>query len=606
MTVPRAGPDGVTVSEPTAREPDLPDSLVALVERSVRRKPGAIAMRWLDPGTRHWSSMTYAQLWDRVRDVSLGLASIGVGPGDRVLIFSRSRPEWAVADLAALALGAVTCPIYSGEGERRLGDIVRRIGARVAFVENPTDASAIAAATPPHAPEHMICLEPSDAAGGLMSLDRLAAIGASASSEARAAWEAGWRRIGPDDVATVVQALGRGGESLGAVLTHRNVLRNFAMVVPALALTEREVVLSILPLSHMLERGTGLYVPLGLGASVAYAPPSRRQWADAMRDIRPTALVVVPLLLDRLTDGLRSELRALPAWQRALVMRAMRLEWRRRSAPSRWPRLAAGVARATITARIRSRLGGRLRFVACGGSALRPSTGRLLTALGIPVVEGYGLTETAPLVSLSDLASPRFGTVGRPLPGTSVRIEPLRGEVLVSGEQVMLGYLDDPAATARALDADGWFRTGDLGRFEEDGHLVITGQLKPVVVLASGKKVASGPIEAALRASPLIADATIAGRGEAELRAAVTPDLAGIRAAGLDGQDDGEALRIAIEREIQACLAGFARYERPRLIRIEPPAGAASQPGDAPSAQRRRSAGRTITPPAPNAVRGAR
>jgi long-chain acyl-CoA synthetase len=402
---------------------------------------------------------------------------------------------------------------------------------------------------------------------GVESFARLFEAGARASADELARWEDRVRSIGPDAVATVVHALGRGGELVGAVLSHGNVLRNYAMAVPALRLTRREVVLSVLPLSHMLERGTGLYVPLGLGATVVYAPSNGRRLGEVLREVRPTAMVAVPILLDRLADAVRAEIRALPRGRRALVLRAIRMASRSCRFPrSLSRRLAAWLVRATVLRAVRAGLGGRLRFIACGGSALRPRTGRFLTAVGVPVVEGYGLTECAPLVALNDLDAPRFGTVGRPLPGTEVRIEPARGEILVRGPQVMRSYLDDPAATARALDADGWLRTGDLGHVDGSGNLVITGRLKPLVVLGTGKKVARRAVETALLASPWIVEAAVMGDGEAELRLSVTVDRGVMRAAGID--DDAAALRFAVEREVRVRLAEWARYERPRVISI--------------------------------------
>jgi long-chain acyl-CoA synthetase len=568
VTGAQLGPGGTAADGPVVREPVPPlPNLVALVAQSVTRRPDAVAMRWWDPATHRWRSMTYRELWRRVRETSIGLSRQGVGRGDRVLIFSRSRPEWGIADLATLALGAVTCPIFASEGPGRIREISRRIRARVAFVESTTEAAALRDAASAGAPGMIVSFEPSssDGDGGLMSL---AGLHGDVTADAAAAWEAGWRSIGPDDDASIVHTIGRGGELVGAVLTHRNILRNYEMVVPALRLTHREVVLSVLPLSHMLERGTGLYVPLGLGATVVYSPPKRRQWTNVLREVRPTAMVAVPLLVDRLADAVRAELRRRPAWQRALVHRTMRAEWRRHRTGSLKDRALARVGRGLVTGPVRANLGGRLRFIACGGSRLAPRTGRFLTVLGIPVVEGYGLTETAPLVTLNDLASPRFGTVGRPLSGTAVRIDPVHGEVLVRGTQVMRGYLDDPATTSRAIDAGGWLHTGDIGHFDPEGHLVISGQLKPIVVLATGKKVARRAVEAALRTSPLIADAMVLGSGEPELRAVIIPDVAGLP-AGIDG--DAGALRSVIEREIQDRLAGFARYERPRVIDIQAP-----------------------------------
>lgn len=572
MSEPGVG-TAVTLSGRILREPDLPANLVALVERSARRRPSAVAMRWLDPASGRWQSLTYAELWRQIRVVSLGLARLGVRPGDRVLVFSRSRPEWGVADLAILALGAVSCPIFSGEGRLRVEEIVRRIGARVAFAEGSAEVELLRDAGMRSAAHRLVAFDPRATVADVAPFASLADAGAAASDAELRAWEERALAIGPDAVATVVHALGRGGELVGAVLSHGNVLRNVAMAVPALRLTHREVVLSVLPLSHMLERGTGLYVPLGVGATVAYAPPKTRHLAGVLRGVRPTAMVAVPLLLDRMADGVRAEIRALGPRRRALVLRTIRLQ-----AATRRPRLsirrrfAAWVARATVARVARAGLGGRLRFIACGGSALRPRTGRFLTAIGVPVIEGYGLTEAAPLVALNDLEAPRFGTVGRPLPGTEVRIDPARGEILVRGPQVTRGYLDDPAATARAFETDGWLRTGDLGHLDEEGNLVITGRLKPLVVLATGKKVARRAVEAALLASPWIVEASILGDGEAELRAEITIDGDRMAAAGFD---DAGARGRRVEQEVRLRLAGCARYERPRIISVRASAGSA-------------------------------
>jgi long-chain acyl-CoA synthetase len=569
----------VTLSGRVLREPELPSSLVALVERSVRRQPRAVAMRWSDPSTSRWQSLTYAELWDRILAVSLGLKRLGVGPGDRVLVFSRSRPEWGIADLAILALGAVSCPIFSGEGRLRVRAIVRRIGARVAFAEGSAEVGLLRDAGMDTGAGHLVVFDPVAAGADVIAFERLVEAGAAAAAAEASDWAERALAIKPDAVATVVHALGRGGELVGAILSHGNVLRNVAMAVPALRLTEREVVLSVLPLSHMLERGTGLYVPLGIGATVAYAPPKTRHLADALRAVRPTAMVAVPLLLDRLADGVRAEIRALGPRRRALVLRSIRLQApRRRQRPAR-RRMIAWLARVTVLRGIRAGLGGRLRFIACGGSALRPATGRFLTACGVPVVEGYGLTEAAPLVALNDLEAPRFGAVGRPLPGTEVRIDPARGEILVRGPQVMRGYLDDPAATARALDADGWLRTGDIGHVDEGGNLVITGRLKPLVVLATGKKVARRAIEAALLTSPWFVEVSILGDGEAELRAEITIDGAGMDA---DAPGDTAARERRVEQEVRLRLEGWARYERPRIISLR------SSDGSEPSARMRR------------------
>ncbi len=581
--------DDVRVGEPL-RQPagGLPPNLVALVERSVRRSPDKVAMRWKErnrsvPG--EWQSWTYAELWRRVIAVSLRLRSLGVGHGDHVVIISRSRPEWAVADLAILALGAVTCPIFHDESAMRTGQILHSVDSGVAFVEGAPEAALLAAARGGRErPQHVIAFDPGSSPDVTGSFRALATSADGDVGEDRG-WRAGWEAIGTGDVATVVHTVDGAGAIHGAVLTHGNVLHNYAAVIQALPLTEDEVVLSVLPLSHVLERATGLYVPLGLGATVAYAERGGQRWTRSLLEIRPTALVGVPLLFDRLAEEITAETGRQPARVRRMVARATHagrrhyeneLNCRRDSVFLRWQ---LALARLLVTRPIRRRLGGRLRFFACGGAPLNPTTGAFFFALGIPIAEGYGLSETSPVLTLNRLDAPRFGTVGYPVAQTEIRIEPGSGEILARGPQVMRGYLEEPEETARVIDAQGWFHTGDAGRFDERGALVISGRIKELIVLSTGKKVSPRPMVAVLRTSPLIAEATMLGDGEPATRVVVTPDVDALqaggaaRAAGHPGDRPlGPAeVQQMVESEVEALLSDFARYERPRHVEVLSP-----------------------------------
>jgi long-chain acyl-CoA synthetase len=551
-----------------------PTNLVALVARSVERQADKIAVRWKGPaadGHGHWLGWTYAELWERVRTLSIALGQMGVRAGDRVVILSRSRPEWAVADLAVLALGAVTCPVYHGESARRIGEIIASVGARLVFLEDEAHAEAVGSMDERTRPSQVITFGNMPASPGARRFDDLLlAEGGDPDPTVAEAWRETWQAIPRDALATIVHTVDERGQPLGAMLSHGNLLHNYDALLAALPLSSDEVVLSALPLSHMLERAAGLYVPLGLGATVAYAEHGAHHWVRNMAEIRPTVLVGVPFFFEVLRSGLEAEMAGLSIWQRRLVDLALRagaarhrnLVAGRRNGPLLTMALLA--TRRLVERRIKARFGGRLRFFASGGAALRPATGEFFDALGIPIVEGYGLSETSPLLTLNRLERPIYGRVGYPVLGTELRIDPANGEILARGPQVMLGYLDRPAETSQVIGRDGWFHTGDCGRLDEGGALQITGRLKDLIVLTTGKKVSPRSIEAALRSSPLIDDALLLGEGQPSTSLLVAPHRAAVPAGGA-ALDDAQLMEL-VEPEVRRVVAELAPYERPRQV----------------------------------------
>jgi len=575
--MPLRGPDTDIHTGPPldGRLGSLPSNLVALVDSSVRRNPDKVAMRWKDgpaaemPG---WHAWTYAELWAHVVSLSLALRSMGLGRGDRVLVVSRSRPEWAVVDLACLALGAVICPVFHGESASRTAQIVERVQPSLAFVEGAAERALLPRSASSQGLRRVITFEASGASEAADSFPSLAE-GRPPEASAIAAWREGWQGIGPADLATIVHIVDGTGAIHGAELTHGNVLHNAAAVIQALPLRPNEVVLSVLPMSHMLERATGLYVPLWLGATVAYAERGGQRWTRSLREIRPTALVGVPLLFDRLADEVRAGMERRSGVEKSMTKWALRVGERAARARGRWgirPLLwLEGIAADVLVGRrVRAQLGGRLRLFASGGAALSPETGAFLFGLGIRIAEGYGLTETSPVLTLNRLEAPRFGTVGYPVAETELRIDPATGEILARGPPVMRAYHRDPVETARVIDGEGWFHTGDVGAFDDHGALVITGRIKQLIVLSTGKKVSPRPLEEALRASPFILDATLLGDDEPATRAVVTPDASAIERAHMTSD---AAIQGLIEREAESRLAAFARYERPRRVEVLPP-----------------------------------
>jgi long-chain acyl-CoA synthetase len=561
-----ADPFAIHSGEPLRPEriADGPSNMVDALRAAVRRYPDQEALRWKEGG--RWMGMTYAELWSRVRRVSLGLEQRGMAAGDRIVIVSRSRPEWVIADYASLALGAVVCPIYPGESDARIELIARGLRPRLMFVEHQRQLSRIGEIAPtvllPSAP---------DASPRAGTLDDVERDGQVAERELGDAWDERVDRLQRSHIATIVQTIDEEGVARGAVLTHGNVLHNLDAIRDALPLRRGDVVLSILPLSHMMERGGGVLVPLATGATVAFAEPRVDRLIENMREVRPHAMLVVPLFLTHLAKGMRGASVDQPGpvggvarWSLATGA-AARGHAGVASSRHSWLRLA--LADLLVLRRLRAVTGGRLRYVCCGGAPLPVEVGESLSAVGIPVLEGYGMTECSPGLTMNRLGSQRFGTVGPPIPGTELRIDAESGEVLARGPQVMRGYHDLRRQTAATMLSDGWLRTGDLGEWDACGNLRILGVRKDLLVLATGKKVSPRPLEAELEASDLIARAALVNLGDEGVGILVWPNAAHLATrSALDGATPEEMLGA----EVRRLLTGRASYERPRRLGILP------------------------------------
>ncbi len=581
---------------------ELPSSVVEVVHRSVTRNPANEALRWKT--ANGWASWTYAEMWDRIAALSIGLRDAGLQSGNRVIILSRSRPEWLVADLACLALGAVTCPLYPGDPPARMAGIVRAVDATFFLVEDARLLQRLESGMGSRAlPGPVVLFDEADA----VARPRLAAlIGPDAlrrtavGSTARDAWDRGWRGLSPAQVSTIVHTIGTDGVPLPVVVAHGNLVHSYLAIVQALPITSADTVLSVLPMSHMFERAAGILPPIGVGATVAFAERQFERWAGDMAEVRPTMMASIPLFFERIEHRVATELARGPGFRRSLFEWAAGLGRQHYAnhlagrADGRWLRGQRWVAARTVTAPLRRAMGGRLRYLMSGGAALPESTGMFFETLGIPILEGYGLTETAPILTGNRPSSYRYGTVGPPMAGTELRIDPATGEIQGRGPQIMLGYLDRPSATARAIDADGWLSTGDIGEFDDAGRLRITGRLKNLLVLATGKNVAPAPIERAVEGSPYVRQAVLLGDGRDVTGILLVPDLDAVRGA-TDASSEGVLDRRGSGRssgDRPATPGGRAADRRVRLVRAAPSLGrAAASPVDRPGRGRpRRSA----------------
>ncbi|MDQ3881011.1 MAG: long-chain fatty acid--CoA ligase [Chloroflexota bacterium] len=580
-------------------ESERAPNLVELFHRSVARDPEHEALRWR-PGRGHgagqpagddadaWRARTYGEMWSWVTSASLGLQELGVGDGDRVCIMSRTRPEWLVSDVATLALGAISCPIYPQLEAAQAAYIINNVGARVVFAETPSQAAKIASVRPTcPSLERVIVFDVRADAGELLSLDAVVARGATLAADATrsAAWEERWRAFTRDRIATVIHTSGTTANPKGAVITHGNLIFNFEAASQAIDFYPSDLFLSWLPLSHVFERLTGMVVPLARGSTIVYAEPLIERLPANMAEVRPTVMCAVPRLYERVYGRVRAAVdEGSRARQRifhwAVALGAQKYANHAAShADSWWLRARLRVADRLVFSKIRERTGGRVRYFVSGAAALSREVGEFFYAMGMLVLEGYGMTETSPFISVNRPDTFRFGTVGHPAPGTEVAIDGETGEILVRGPQVMQGYWNDPVETGRAIDRDGWLHTGDIGELDADGRLRITDRLKNIIVLNNGKNVTPGPMEAALVASRYIAQAVILGDNQPYTGALIAPDFDELeRWAADEGLaemppeqlvDERRVVRF-IEGEVRRALADFSVFERPRRVALLP------------------------------------
>jgi long-chain acyl-CoA synthetase len=602
---PSAPPDATTRAVESRVEPlTIPDelrakSLVDLVHRSVERNPDKEALRWKLPRSRRlmggaegeddaaeWRSTTYGETWRWITQVAMGLKHLGIRDGDRVAILSRTRPAWLTADIGAMSLGAITCPIYPSSEAGQAAYVINNVGARLVFVENLQQYAKIekVRAECPTL-EHVVVIDDKGKLPPMaVSFDDIFDLSATGPAEIHE-WQERWSEFDRAKVATIVHTSGTTGNPKGVVLSHVNIILNFEAAIQAVDFRESDRFLSFLPLSHMTERAAGQVVPLGRGCTIAYAEPAIERLAANMAETKPTVMVAVPRLYERLYARVMSTVEAGPGLRRRIFSWATGLGRQHyqnhldRAADSFWLRVQLKLADRLVFHRIRARTGGRVRYFVSGGAPLSREIGEFFYAMGMLILEGYGLTETAPLLTLNTPQDFKFGTVGRPVAETQVRIDPDTGEILARGPQIMQGYLNDPEGTAAVIDADGWFHTGDIGELDAEGRVIITDRLKNIIVLANGKNVAPAPMEIALLTSKYIAQAVILGDEQPYTGVLIAPDFeevgrwaAGNGIAEMPPEQLVEQPTVVklIQGEVRAKLDGFAIYERPRRIALLP------------------------------------
>jgi len=557
----------------TARHNDVisPEQAVTLyglfLER-VRRSRDKIAYRYFDAHQSVWVDLSWGQMLEQVAHWQAALMREGLAKGDRVAIMLRNCPQWVLFDQAAMSLGLVTVPLYTVDRADNIAYIVNDAEAKVVLFETAVQWKELSGVL-----GEMGCVQ------RFISLDDFSA------EEPRLVPAARYLHTQPaelqppvpcetHELASIIYTSGTTGRPKGVMLSHHNMLSNAYDVMETFTMYDNDLMLSFLPLSHTFERTCGYYLQVTTGATVAYAR-SIPLLSEDLKTIRPTVLIAVPRIYERMYGAISTKLDEGSPLKRALFRLAVDVGWARflreqgrggwKLSFLLWPLLQKLVAQ-----KILDRLGGRLRTAVSGGAALAPDIARMFVGLGLPVVQGYGLTETSPIVCGNKLNNNFPDSVGQPIRNVQVKLGE-QDALLVKGPNVMLGYWKNPAATSAMIDSDGWLNTGDVARISETGHIYITGRLKEIIVLSNGEKMPPADMEAAIvQHDPLIDQVMIYGEGRpylialAVLNPEVWPHIAakvGVRPDMPESLTDSN-VEAKVLRRIARNLSGFPGYAK--------------------------------------------
>ncbi|MEO8591663.1 MAG: long-chain fatty acid--CoA ligase [Flavobacteriales bacterium] len=476
-------------------------------------KPDAIATK--EAG--QWRPYSTGEMVATSEQLARGLMALGVGPGDRVAICSGNRSEWCMADQAILRIGAVTVPIYPTSSKEDHAYILMHAEAKVCFSGN---AEIHAKGAHLEGNCHFFTFDRVD---GVKHWTDVVAMADGIDPSRLVACE---DRVKRDDLATIIYTSGTTGKPKGVMLTHGNILSNVDGSLTRFPVDHSAKAISFLPLSHIYERML-MYLYMQAGVSI-YFQESLEELGDRIREVQPHVFTAVPRLLEKIYDRIVAKGEALTGVKRNLFFWALdlglRYEVHGRSA---WYNMQLAVARKLVFSKWKAALGGNVRVCASGSAALQPRLARVFNAAGIPLMEGYGLTESSPVISVNDQRNDglRFGSVGRPLPNVQVRIAE-DGEVLAKGPNIMIGYYHEPELTREAIDADGWLHTGDIGEITSEGFLRITDRKKEIFKTSGGKYVAPQVLENKLKESRFIEQVMVIGENRKFPAALIVPDFA--------------------------------------------------------------------------------
>ncbi len=500
------------------------EHLAVMIRERVKKLGPATAMRYKDRLAGQWKDISWTALGERIEAVAKGLIDLGVSEGDRVGIFSQNKPEWAIADYGIQSVGAVSVPIYATNSASQARFIVDKAEIGVIFVgggEQYERARSIDSGRL----QKIITFEEdmeADPRTTLSFKDFLDLGRRSAHAE-----EVGRRieKASSKDLATIIYTSGTTGEPKGVMLTHANFFHQVDVVGRFFKVDERDVSLCFLPLSHVFERSWSYFV-LCQGAMICYCDEPKKA-VEYIQEVKPTAMVAVPRLYEKIHAAVVANMKGLPERKRKIFL------WALDVGRSMYERMKAGkpvdlflglkheLADRLVLRKIQDIFGGRVRFMVSGGAPLSKEIAEFFRSAGILICEGYGLTETSPTITCNTPVSYRFGTVGKVVPRCEVKLSG-DGEILVRGDNVTSGYYKSPDATEQAFE-DGWFKTGDVGEFDEEGFLKITDRIKDLIITSGGKNISPQNVELSLSRDEFIEQVLVIGDGKNYLSALIVP-----------------------------------------------------------------------------------
>ncbi len=528
-----------------------------------------------------WVDITVPEFRDAVRHFATGLRLLGVKPGDRVAILSENRPEWAISDFAILANAAVTVPVYP-----------TLLGWQIEYILNDSGAVAVVCSTEeqlqkiqdirshtPHIHNVIVC-EAKSVPANVLTFQQIVDSGRAKFDEKR--FEELSKQCRPVDLATLVYTSGTTGNPKGAMLTHGNIASNVDAAQYILPIEPGVVAMSILPLSHIFERMAD-YFYFAHGITIAYAENVTKV-GDTLQEIKPEVFAAVPRLFEKMRERIMNQVGSQPASKQkifrwALKVAEERLPYRLEKKPMPLGlSLKSAIADKLVFRKILDRLGGRVRYVFSGGAPLSPELAAFFIGAGVEILEGYGLTETSPVISANLPDQRKIGTVGKIAKGVEVKIAS-DGEILARGPNIMKGYWNNPEATAQAIDSEGWFHTGDIGEIDKEGFLKITDRKKDIIINAYGKNIAPQPLEALLKSSPYIGTPVLIGDRRKYLAALIVPNFEklerdasslGIRFNSRDELVGNDRVKAIFQTEIDRFNRNLDRQEKIRRFALLP------------------------------------
>ncbi|PYO92524.1 MAG: long-chain fatty acid--CoA ligase [Gemmatimonadetes bacterium] len=527
-----------------------------------------------------WVSITHRETLDRVQAISLGLRELGIQPGDKVAIISENRPEWALTDYACLCARATDVPIYPTLTPQQTEYILRDSESVAAFVSTQAQVDKVLQVKG-QLPglKHVIVFDGGAAAQrpGALSLTAVEAKGRAVAAQ-HPNWRAEALSVGPEDLATLIYTSGTTGDPKGVMLSHYNIWSNVQACLQMIPIGSGDECLSMLPLSHSYERMVD-YTLFQAGVIINYAE-SFDTVAANLGEVKPTVVLSVPRLYEKVYARVLENALSGSAIKRTIFFWAKRAGEQWASMSLAGMSIPAGlalkkkIADRLVFAKLRARTGGRIRFFVSGAAPLSADIAKFFYSAGLPVIEGYGLTESSPVLTFNPLDRIKLGTVGRAIPGVELKIAS-DGEILARGPNIMQGYYKLPDATRETVDADGWLHTGDIGELDSDGYLKITDRKKELLKTAGGKYIAPQPIEMAVKRNKFVANAMLYGDRRKFPVILIVPNFEnlerwaherslayGTRAELIQLAD----VRAKIEREVMSMLPQLAKFETPKKV----------------------------------------